>query len=234
MRERLRRLPLASRVARGLHSAHGAARRRKQVERYLRQHDVRKLQLGAAEHLRAGWLNTDLHDYGRGEDLVYLDARKHFPLPDASFDFLFSEHMIEHLTYAEGQRCLGECLRVLRPGGRIRIATPSLERLARLYDVEPTELQRRYVRWAVDTLMPESDVYLPGLVVNNLFGSWGHRFIYDAQTLHHALSTAGFVDVEECPVGESSNPELAGLEQHLAEVPELNAYETFVLEARRP
>jgi predicted SAM-dependent methyltransferase len=201
----------------------GLVRRRRQIERYLRGHDKRKLQLGAGEHPHAGWLNTDLHDYGRGDEQVYLDVRKRFPLPDASFDVVYSEHMLEHLSYADGQRCLRECFRVLRPGGHIRIATPSLERLARLYDAG--ELEERYVRWAVDTLEPETDAPLPGVVINNFFRSWGHRFIYDPQTLREALTSVGFVDVEEHPVGE--------LEQHLAEEPEFNRLETFVLEARR-
>jgi predicted SAM-dependent methyltransferase len=198
--------------------------RGKQIERYLRGYETRKLQLGAGEHPHAGWLNTDLHGYGRGRELVYLDVRKRFPLPDASFDFVYSEHMLEHLTYADGQRCLRECFRVLRPEGRVRIATPSLERLARLYD--GGSLQDRYVRWAVETLEPETNAPLPGVVINNFFRSWGHRFIYDPQTLRNALMEAGFVDVEERPAGE--------LEQHLTEVPEFNEFETFVLEARRP
>ena len=193
------------------------------IARYLAQNDARKLQLGAAENVQPGWLNTDLHGYGR-EDIVYLDVRKPFPLPDASFDLVYSEHMIEHLTYAEGQQCLRECVRVLRPGGRIRIATPSLESLARLYD--GGELQERYVRWAVETLEPEVKAAFPGVVVNNFFRSWGHRFIYDRQTLWHALTAAGFVDVEEHPLGE--------LERHLAEAAEFNEYETIVLEAERP
>ena len=201
----------------------GRLRRRSRIARYLREQEERKLQLGAADKPLPGWLNTDLHDYGR-PDIVFLDAREAFPLPDASFDVVYSEHMLEHLTYADGQRCLRECFRVLRPGGTISIATPSLERLAGLYG--DGDLQARYVQWAAATLQPELKAPLPGAVVNNFFRSWGHEFIYDPATLRHALTEAGFVEIEERPIG--------ALERHLPEEPELNAFETIVLEARRP
>ena len=132
----------------------GVLRRRRRIERYLRSHEIRKLHLGAGENVRPDWLNTDLHDYGRPQELVYLDARKPFPLPDASFDLVFSEHMLEHLSYGDGLACLRECRRVLRPKGRIRIATPSLEQLARLYHAELSDVQRRYVRWAIESFVP--------------------------------------------------------------------------------
>jgi predicted SAM-dependent methyltransferase len=205
----------------------GVWRRRRAISAYLDAHGERKLHLGAGENALPGWLNTDLHDYGRS-DLVYLDASRPFPLPDASFDLVFSEHMLEHLTYADGLACLRECVRILRPGGRIRIATPSLQKLAGLYDGDLTDVQRQYLAWATESFVPEAGATLPGFVLNNFVRAWGHQFVYDRDTLAHALQTAGFVEIEEHRVGDS------GLEGHLAERPEFNEYETLVLEARRP
>jgi hypothetical protein len=98
--------------------------------------------------------------------------------------------------------------------------------LVRLYDSELTDVQRRYLRWAVDSFVPETDAPLPGFVVNNFMHAWGHRFVYDRDTLRHALEASGFVGVEDGRVGE--------LEQHLRNEPEFNEYETIVLEAHRP
>jgi predicted SAM-dependent methyltransferase len=195
---------------------------------------VRRLQLGTGSNPYEGWLNTDVADYKRRGDIVYLDARKRFPLPDASFDAVFSEHVIEHLSYTEGLNCVQECHRVLRSGGRVRIATPSLQRLAQLYDGELSDVQRRYLRWSVDVFVEHSDEALPGFVVNNMFHNFGHRFVYDEQTLRLALESTGFEDIREWPVGESDDPGLVNLERHMRSVSEFNAYETLVLEARRP
>ena len=209
-------------------------RRDVRIDAYLRTHDVRKLQLGTGSNPMDGWLNTDVVDYRRRNEVVYLDAHEPFPLPDGAFDLVFSEHMIEHLTYTDGRRCLAECLRVLRPSGRIRVATPSLDRLIALYGDELTDLQRRYLTWSIDTFVRDADAYLPGFVLNNMFWNFAHRFVYDEATLRHALKTAGFVDVEAWPVGESGDPRLVGLERHMRSATEFNVLETMVLEARRP
>jgi predicted SAM-dependent methyltransferase len=217
-----------------IRSAIRIARRRKQIETYLRTHSVRKLQLGTGSNVLEGWLNSDIHRFEGANRIVYLDARQRFPLPDESFDLVFCEHMLEHIDYADGLRCLRECRRVLRPGGRIRVATPSLRRLADLYRADPTEEQKRYVQWAVDTFVDDADAPLPGFVLNNFLRSWGHRFVYDEDTLRHALERAGFAHVEQRRVGESGDPQLVGLERHLDETAEFNEYETIVFEGRRP
>jgi predicted SAM-dependent methyltransferase len=246
-RERLKRVPFLVPVVRAGREARVAARRAaydarfaarrfrrdSRIDAYLRDPEPRRLQLGTGSNPLEGWLNTDVADFRRRDEVVYLDARRPFPLPDGTFDVVFSEHMIEHLTYAEGRRCLVECSRILRPGGRIRIATPSLDRLIPLYGDELSGLERRYLRWSVDAFVRDADAYLPGFVLNNMFWNFDHRFVYDEATLAHTLRAAGFVDVQQWPVGESSDPELAGLERHMRNAAEFNAFETMVLEARR-
>lgn len=248
MRRLLKRVPGLVRIARTSREARVSAatradharflasrlRRSKQIDSYLRNHASRKLQLGTGSNVYDGWLNTDIYDFMRSKEVVYLDVRKPFPLPDNAFDVVFSEHMIEHMSYADGLRCLRECRRVLRSGGRIRVATPSLDRLVRLYDAEPSDLQRRYIRWAIDSFLGGERAYLPGFVVNNFFYNWGHQFVYDLRTLREALEAAGFVDVEEFPIGRSGHPDLVGLERHMRSAAEFNEFETMVLEARKP
>jgi predicted SAM-dependent methyltransferase len=212
----------------------GRLGRHRRIAAYLRDHAVRKLQLGSGSNLYDGWLNTDVSDFKRKNEVVYLDAREPFPLPDNVFDFVFSEHMIEHLTYADGQHCLRECRRVLRPGGRLRIATPSLDHLMPLYGDELSDVQHRYIRWSIDSFVDDADAYLPGFVLNNMFRNFEHQFLYDRETLEHALGSAGFVDIEECPVGQSGEAQLVGLERHMRSAAEFNELETMVLEARRP
>lgn len=224
----------AHRISERLRRTKRIARRARQIDAYLRTHSERKLQLGTGGNHLDGWLNTDIHDFAGRRDVVYLDLRRTFPLPDESFDLVFSEHVIEHVDFADGLLCLRESWRVLRPGGRIRMATPSLERLLALYDANLSDVQKRYLHWARESFVADTDVDLPGFVVNNFVRAWGHRFVYDVQTLRYALERAGFADIEEHAVGESEDERLRGLERHIPEAAEFNEYETMVLEARKP
>jgi predicted SAM-dependent methyltransferase len=209
--------------------ARAARTRDREIARYLAAHAVRKLQIGADRNLLAGWLNTDLQ---LGAETCYLDAREPLPFGDASFDYAFSEHLIEHVGFEEGLALLRELLRVLRPGGRVRIATPNLAALARLY-ADPAHESMFLAR--VRDAAPDLARHDRASVVNRYFRAWGHEFLYDPAALARSLCEAGFVDVVECAIGQSDDPELRGLEGHGRVIGEaLNALETFVLEARRP
>jgi predicted SAM-dependent methyltransferase len=212
------------------------ARRRRTVEAYFAKHTVRKLHLGTGpDYLLDGWLASDLNAYG-DKGVVYLDATQRFPFDDGCFDYVFTEHQIEHLTYAEGLFMLRECFRVLKPGGKLRVATPDLGVYVGLFAANLSEMQQRYIRFHMDKYLPEVGLYHPAFVLNNEAHNWGHRFLYDAPTLEAALKKAGFGNLKRCANGASDDPNLKGLEFHgkVVKNEEMNAFETMVFEAQRP
>jgi predicted SAM-dependent methyltransferase len=189
------------------------------------------LHIGAERFSIPNWFNTDLDPVRK--DTYYLDATKTFPFHWDSFDFIFSEHMIEHLSFQEGVGMLKECRRVLKPGGVIRIATPNLRNILALMDEEN---HKPYLEWALKEFdLPKSPYPQATSVVNNFFRSWGHQFIYDRAMLRTALEQEDFSDVTECQVGESQHPELRGLERHGVRWNDfINKFETMVFEAKKP
>lgn len=160
-----------------------------------------RLHLGCGPNLLDGWVNIDLEpDYG--PDLVH-DLSQGLPYPDGSVDLIHSEHFFEHLTLPEGLALMAECRRVLRPGGRLRIAMPDLRStvLAYLGDWRDQE-------WVA--AFPQLDT--AAHMLNMGLREWGHRYVYDLQDLTLRLTSLGFVDVAPVPWGTSTEPALRGLE----------------------
>jgi predicted SAM-dependent methyltransferase len=193
----------------------------------MKRHPVRKLQIGAHVCVKPGWLNTDL--YPQTVNSVALDATKVFPFPNESFDYIFSEHQLEHIAYKDALNMLRECFRILRPGGKIRIAVPSLDRLVQLFGAVRTERQDQYIRHVTDLWYPNSNPN-PCYAANAAFMNWGHRFLYDQATLQSALEIAGFAHVQFFPPGQSDDPNLTGIETRMSEI---DLYETMVAQALR-
>ena len=207
---------------------------RRSIRAYLDSHPAPRLQLGCGANLLPGWLNTDRGAHAAGA--TYLDAARAFPIPDESFDRVFCEHLIEHLDRESGAAMLAECARILRPGGRIRVSTPDLAVIARLLEAGrgDDEIAARYVHWCAEGFLPDANDDRPAPVINQLFHGWGHRFLYDEDTLAGALRSAGFGPPSRHPYGSSDDPELDGIDSHADEDNlEMVAFETLVLEATR-
>jgi predicted SAM-dependent methyltransferase len=90
-----------------------------------------RLHIGGREK-RDGWAILDALpgpavDYvGNCTDLSFL--------PDASCAEVYASHVLEHLGYdIELPKTLAGILRVLKPGGRLRVSVPDLEILCRLF-----------------------------------------------------------------------------------------------------
>jgi predicted SAM-dependent methyltransferase len=177
--------------------------RRRAAAQRLRHHS--RLHLGCGSHILPGWANIDMGD-GSIAEVIRLDLLEPLPVAAASADFIFSEHLIEHLTPEEGRRLLNECRRLLRPGAVLRISTPDLRAVAETY------LSGAVSDW-LDPAIEDWSPSTPAEMINDLMRHWGHRFLYDFESLGALLREAGAKKVRRCERHESAHAELRGLER---------------------
>lgn len=182
---------------------------RRIVNRYFAEARAPKLHIGCGDHLLADWLNSDKAP--RSANVMYLDATRRFPFPDATFAYVYGEHVIGDLSFQQAGVMLRECFRTLAPGGKIRIATPDLAFLIGLYEERQTsDIQRRYMEWfSAQTKSPRSG---GGFLVNYYAKAWGLEFVYDEPILREAMATAGFMCIAKRGLNESDDAALRNLE----------------------
>jgi len=146
-----------------------------------------KLHLGCGWLHKDGWVNVDL--FMTRADIVWNLAGG-IPLRDNSVDAILHEHLMEHLTLQQGYALAQECLRVLKPGGRLRIGVPDAGACVASYAglADPD--------WA--------NSQPTGLIaVQALFYEHGHRAMYDAQTLTLMCRAAGFSEARARESGDT-------------------------------
>jgi predicted SAM-dependent methyltransferase len=212
----------------------GARKWKANIQAYLANHPIKKLEIGARVATLEGWLNTDIDPVS--DDVVYLDATQPFPFESGTFDYIYCEHMIEHISWKNGQKMLKECHRVLKPRGMIRIATPDLAVILGLYSTCLSAEQRHYIDWMVQKELPDVSEHKASFVINNAFRNWGHQFIYDDELMAHALSLGGFVDIKRCVYGESTEESLRQIETHGMHIgdDQIARFESLIFEGTRP
>lgn len=160
-------------------------------------------------------------------DVMRSDVRKGLGYGDASAEYVYSSHMIEHMARWQALELVRECRRVLRPGGVLRLATPDLAAWVREYLDGDTSAGPT----AADSFMEKLATFrdAPGpraqRFVRRAFGSSQHQWLYDADSLSHLLREGGFPEpvVRAFRVGDV--PDLAELEDH---------EDSLFVEARRP
>lgn len=171
-----------------------------------------KLNFGCGKNGLNGWQNYDAE----------VDIVKPLPFASDCAQFIFAEHVVEHVAYDEALAFLRECRRVLKPSGVVRIAVPSVERIWR----EADEDYVRFVHskgWA-----PTPDKRGAILAILNCHG---HRAPWTASLLAVSLYLAGFDDVKARDPGLSDHFELRGVEGHGSVISDaFNRIETVICE----
>ncbi|KAA2255899.1 class I SAM-dependent methyltransferase [Solihabitans fulvus] len=123
-----------------------------------------------------------------------LDVAEPLPFEDGSVEWVYAEHLIEHIPLPVAVDWLTEVRRVLAPGGLLRITTPDLRRYVEGYLSQDKFFakHRRRVQLAIGIAPPMPA--RPAFMFNQIFYLYGHRWIYDETELRHVLARAGFDD----------------------------------------
>jgi predicted SAM-dependent methyltransferase len=151
----------------------------------------RNLHFGCGDRRINGWLNVDV----AGSDCNVDLAGGCLPWPEAVFDVIVGQQVIEHLELAsELLPLLEEFNRVSRKGAEIWLSCPDMEKICRSYlDSRGADLisDRR-------TRIPEFSMGdSPSQhIINDYFHQNGqHKNLYDYEMLGWALRRSGFGDV---------------------------------------
>jgi SAM-dependent methyltransferase len=170
-----------------------------------------KLEIGGLAP-RPGWIVTNVSAVTRN----YLDATTTWPIEDGAVSHVFSDNVIEHLTLDQNRALLREAHRCLQPGGVIRLVTPDIRGHLELYLSGAPALETAIAgHYREAGLVVEHPIDLLRIPI----GSFEHHlgYAWDFETLEAELVAAGFHSVTRHELGESADPDLAGLDLRNAE-----------------
>jgi SAM-dependent methyltransferase len=151
------------------------------------------------------------------------DLTKPLPLKENTVSVIYGAHVLEHLYLADAQRLLGECLRVLRPGGVIRMVVPDLRSMAATYlknkNGESPSASEKIA--AADKLNENLGFRSPAPPTGNplfkFYYLWKdfhhHKWMYDSDSLIRYMENAGFTAVSEKAYLQSEIPGIAEVEE---------------------
>lgn len=201
-----------------------------------------RLHLGCGPHIVSGWQNLDkspsvllaawprvrsalrtiglltaVQRAGFPRGIIYADASKHIPYADESVSYIYTSHMLEHLSDWQARNLVSECARVLVPGGVVRIATPDLATLVDSYHRrdfshrKTQELPGRAFMSELGTFV-EREGTAGQRLLWRVFSAAPHQWLYDAESLAALLEENGLAHAVERSFREGRVPELEILE----------------------
>jgi SAM-dependent methyltransferase len=156
--------------------------------------------------------------------ILYANAARRIPHASGTVDVVYSSHMIEHLDRREAASFLAECMRVLKPGGVLRLVAPDL-RWSILEYMEKGRADEFVAQLQFDIDRPRG---LVDALRRLLSGGRGHHWMYDGPSLSRLVANGGFAAVEIVPAGQTRLADPGGLDLREREI------ESVYVEARRP
>lgn len=185
---------------------------------------IKAINLGCGLSIAPGWINIDnspnawlskhpllkwslwkfriISDYhyrvNWPRSIEVYNLKKPLSYGDSSIDYVYTSHFLEHLEYKDAQRLIREVIRVLKPGGVIRIVVPDLAIGAKQY-LASLQAKSDGAKAAPD--------FLNWLQLSKPGVRDPHQWMYDAPSLTAMLREAGFTNVVVCEYRKGRVPD---------------------------
>lgn len=151
-----------------------------------------KVNFGCGSNKLPGWNNHDME----------VDISKRLPYSNDSVNFIFAEHVLEHVTIHEAFGFLEECQRILVKGGVVKIIVPCILKITRGDD--------DYLKFVKDHQW--SDGSYKGAIKSLIFNH-GHLTMWDSLLLCKVMDSVG-LSSEQTSLNYSRYSELRNLTGH--------------------
>lgn len=158
------------------------------------------LHLGCGEKRFNNWINADFFvglkpwkKHLRPDWM--LDLRYPLNCDNEVWDGIFSEHLIEHLSFSEVTQLFKELFRAMRYGAWLRITVPDLKKYVDYYF--GNSVDKEFSQFATGCE-----------AIDSLTHNYAHRSTWDANQLKIFLGRAGFKNISEVNFMEGSDERL--------------------------
>ena len=167
-----------------------------------------RLHIGCGPGLLDGWVNIDV-----APAPLALNILRGLPFPDASAQFAFVSHALEHLFFPRDvMPFLADVRRVLRPGGTVRLIVPDVSLAIEAYEAPDTKFfdsrRETWSWWPTDPTRLEDFLAYSGAGSEPAFSFESHKYGYDFETLDKVLRMSGFTAIRRCAYMQSPQAEL--------------------------
>lgn len=123
---------------------------------------------------------------------------------DLTFDFVYSDMVAERMATGQFEEYLRAVGELIRPGGLHRIATTDLQRVL---------ANAQSGAWSEFRWVKKARLQTPADYLNTVFRSWGHKHLYDAESVIHRLEQSGYRDVSRVEMMKGGSADLFRLDQ---------------------
>lgn len=142
----------------------------------------------------------DYISFCQNSNIRWADATKKIPLPNESVAVLYSSHMLEHLDRDEARSFLREAMRVLKPGGIIRLVVPDLAKAVEEYNHNKDGDE--FIKTLLVCQANPKSLFARFRLA--LIGNRHHLWMYDTKSLSKFVRECGFKDPMSLSPGETT------------------------------